>query len=639
MQQSGAPPPVSASTGVEVELDEDGEPILRKFELCHIDANGEIDECVVVYENDLEELVGTTHARAMLDDPVAQVFFSSQLNSMSELPEGVQGTIGTAPTGERYFTIADWQVRQCVANEECKLPDDIILRAMGPQAIEQIAPHSVDRPRRTRSRFHLHFGAGRLGMGLVVPAVSSSGIPFAVVQRPKKKWQDMFAMASRGTGEDQVDIRVNENVVVHRVNVFAGSEGLPEFMPAQSLIFASDPDELEPLVASATSFSCSLGAAMSKVLLPVLSRLPLALEDEKQPLLFTCENDHDAVARLQKELAGRVRVVDCMVDRVCTGRTVTPDAVTVHAEPWRGSIVPLTPGIEERSPFSSAVATLPRSQSEADYLSERKFSMVNGMHTVLAFMTLCQDYRLPGAPQPEKNSPAPAIPADKQEYVLLKYSKMPREQQLMCEAWVTLRAAQLLSTYGADSLMAWHGARTREEAWDVLLEYGEQVLEARFSQVDDVVSRVLGGGVANRWLTRLKPTQLWASARAPAAAAAAAAFDATAAAAEAEPVAFFKHATARFRQRALKRGYHRWVEPPFGSGEEARSWLADRAEELVLESKAFCKREVEITHKALIREQRKAGGKANSERVQRALQRQKAEFVELQESRSASKPK
>ena len=31
----------------------------------------------------------------------------------------------------------------------------------------------------------------------------------------------------------------------------------------------------------------------------------------------------------------------------------------------------------------------------------------------------------------------------------------------------------------------------------------------RFSKVDDVVSRVLGGGVANRWLTRLRPTERW----------------------------------------------------------------------------------------------------------------------------------
>jgi hypothetical protein len=120
VQPSGGPRPV--------ELDEDGEVIPRKFELCHMDANGEIDECVVVYEDDLEELVGATHAQAMLSDPVAQVFFSSQFDSNSELPEGLQGTVATAPDGQRYLTISDWQVRQCMEADECELPDDIILR-------------------------------------------------------------------------------------------------------------------------------------------------------------------------------------------------------------------------------------------------------------------------------------------------------------------------------------------------------------------------------------------------------------------------------------------------------------------------------------------------------------------------------
>jgi predicted secreted protein len=53
----------------------------------------------------------------------------------------------------------------------------------------------------------------------------------------------------------------------------------------------------------------------------------------------------------------------------------------------------------------------------------------------------------------------------------------------MCEAWVCLRSAQLLSKYGVESLMTWHDAPTREAAWDVLLDYGEQVLQDRFSQV------------------------------------------------------------------------------------------------------------------------------------------------------------
>ena len=34
-------------------------------------------------------------------------------------------------------------------------------------------------------------------------------------------------------------------------------------------------------------------------------------------------------------------------------------------------------------------------QSEAEYLSARKLSLVNGMHTVLAFMTLGQNYVFP----------------------------------------------------------------------------------------------------------------------------------------------------------------------------------------------------------------------------------------------------
>ena len=47
-----------------------------------------------------------------------------------------------------------------------------------------------------QARFHLHFGAGRLGMGLVVPAISASGIPFGVVQRPKPRWVEMFTQVT-----------------------------------------------------------------------------------------------------------------------------------------------------------------------------------------------------------------------------------------------------------------------------------------------------------------------------------------------------------------------------------------------------------------------------------------------------------
>ena len=72
-----------------------------------------------------------------------------------------------------------------------------------------------------------------------------------------------------------------------------------------------------------------------------------------------------------------------------------------------------------------------------------QFSLVNGMHTVLAFMTLCQDYVFPEltkASTPEggklsgDRSVTSAGQGEAREYVLLKYDSMPRKQQVMAHA-------------------------------------------------------------------------------------------------------------------------------------------------------------------------------------------------------------
>ena len=69
--------------------------------------------------------------------------------------------------------------------------------------------------------------------------------------------------------------------------------------------------------------------------------------------------------QLKAKLCGKVKVVDCMVDRVCTGLRVHPNSVEVAAEPWRGSIVVLEPSINPRNvPFSSNVVTLPKTAQE-----------------------------------------------------------------------------------------------------------------------------------------------------------------------------------------------------------------------------------------------------------------------------------
>ena len=53
--------------------------------------------------------------------------------------------------------------------------------------------------------FHVHFGAGRLGLGLVLPALQGSKVPFAILQRPSREW------AGLGNAEWQDSIAVNIN--------------------------------------------------------------------------------------------------------------------------------------------------------------------------------------------------------------------------------------------------------------------------------------------------------------------------------------------------------------------------------------------------------------------------------------------
>ena len=84
-------------------------------------------------------------------------------------------------------------------------------------------------------------------------------------------------------------------------------DGTPRVMPPHSMVFGNGPSDLGDILDRATSFSCSLGAAMNRVMVPMLEGRPVTEDPAKQPLLFCCENDHDAVVKLKKQLEGKVR--------------------------------------------------------------------------------------------------------------------------------------------------------------------------------------------------------------------------------------------------------------------------------------------------------------------------------------------
>jgi len=80
------------------------------------------------------------------------------------------------------------------------------------------------------------------------------------------------------------------------------------------------------------------------------------------------------VEELATLVGTRVEVVPCMVDRICSDRSIKRNAITVVTEPWEGSIIPLTPterlcSVDEdcRVPLGGSAVFIPRTQAIADY--------------------------------------------------------------------------------------------------------------------------------------------------------------------------------------------------------------------------------------------------------------------------------
>ena len=364
---------------------------------------------------------------------------------------------------------------------------------------------AVERPDVSKS-LHVHFGAGRLALGLVIPALEASGRPFAIIQRPSGEFK---AMVEKGGGRD-VTLNVNADSSV-TLTLITCEEDLQHITATSKLFVCSDdPLITRVLLRHSPTMSTGLGPALGAVLLPLLedvfeldtfprdqgseageyvSRVYPEMEEDSRPAMYCCENDHKAVEKLEDQMVGAMDVVACMVDRICTARTVTEDGVITTAEPYKGSIVVLSPPPCAPLPaFAGPTVAIPRTSAAANYLCRRKLLTVNGMHTTLAFLTL------------RKHESGPGVAGD---YPLVT-TKTANEQECdVIRCWAVARCCLLIFEHDIDVMKSAHGVETNAELFSSLLAISNEVLK-RFETTDDTTKRVLAGGIKNRWETRLQ---------------------------------------------------------------------------------------------------------------------------------------
>eukprot|EP00968_Pinguiococcus_pyrenoidosus_P024792 scaffold5067_cov245-Pinguiococcus_pyrenoidosus.AAC.10 len=272
------------------------------------------------------------------------------------------------------------------------------------------------------ARLHVHFGAGRLGLGLVVPAICRSNCPFAIINPPFDEFNEFIEKhrSLRAKGGNTVVLENNDEVY-GRMTMITDIEDLPilrKFLndvdrwnadaPRPGILAVTNDERLTSLlIGKAKTFSTSVGPGMPKTAEALKKFVQIEDTSEKKiiPSLAACENDHHAVEEMATKLEGTVAVVGCLVDRISTYRALdlsgeapldmlgveNPSYMRVRTEPWPGLIMipPFKPDVFAYScPFVGDQVLRPKLPAEANYITRRKIVTVNGMHTTLAFLSL-----------------------------------------------------------------------------------------------------------------------------------------------------------------------------------------------------------------------------------------------------------
>eukprot|EP00187_Rhodella_violacea_P016308 CAMPEP_0184719728 /NCGR_PEP_ID=MMETSP0314-20130426/9355_1 /TAXON_ID=38298 /ORGANISM="Rhodella maculata, Strain CCMP 736" /LENGTH=773 /DNA_ID=CAMNT_0027183655 /DNA_START=78 /DNA_END=2399 /DNA_ORIENTATION=+ len=365
---------------------------------------------------------------------------------------------------------------------------------------------------------HVHIGAGKLGLGLIVSALAEDDSrSLTILEVPSPEWEPLFK-TSRGTETGkQVKLMVN-NKDVATLNVVVTKEQYEQRVkeadetqePTRMLIITKD-DELKGLVAKrATSASTALGPFLEVALTSFLKVGGLMEKETDQGIIvYGCENDHKMVETLAEKLKMYCRLVPVLVDRICSDRKIGRNTISIEAESYEGEIIVKMPGDDDAdgeddfdakddSPWDAAdnVTVVDRTDMWA-FFRQKKILTVNGLHTTLAFLTL-DTYERPdhmGLP--------------KGDHKLITYATATDEQKRIISSWVIARVLMIMDEFPLELIFDALRDDQKKDDVDVeefcvekLANYAFTARD-RISKMDDTTSRILSGGVVNRFNTRL----------------------------------------------------------------------------------------------------------------------------------------
>lgn len=328
--------------------------------------------------------------------------------------------------------------------------------------------------------YHALFGAGRLGLGLVLPALRSLDTPVVVFQRMSadssvRGWDNV-------TAHDWVDVVVN-SLRVARLRCLLGKEE------------EVTDEELKQLLHDGTSLLVNCRSASRRLERIILAHVRscsavvqpqdlhsigecLSVHPSLHCKLFVVANDSNAIkafADQLKAVAGGVEVVPVSADRICFSRKLESGRIQVECEQFGGSMgffleersphdaFPFTPAKIDNRKDQTVQISVARTPIEQQFYEERKAYLLNGVHFVMA--VLSYDVLLASCIKKSRWAASPLL-------IWQRSSASARD----IEVFVSLHIHRLATLYGKDRA--------------ALRDYAETVMK-RIQCTPDTLGRVL----------------------------------------------------------------------------------------------------------------------------------------------------
>jgi hypothetical protein len=226
-------------------------------------------------------------------------------------------------------------------------------------------------------KYHIHFGAGNIGLGVVVRKFLKRRI--IIIQRPGDKWNTLKKFPTIKLYLNELEYK--EIFFIHHDSSNFYSSLEEKLKSGGSFFICTNNSKIiKQLLKNAESISTSLKNDGLKEIINLLNSFP----NSGHPLnLYPFEND---ISSLDSLKPGKFNIIYTTVDKICIERIIRDNTIRIDAEIYE-LVYLLDQYKKVGNEISNENVIITENKDEYDFYHNRKLYIVNGIHMIAALLS------------------------------------------------------------------------------------------------------------------------------------------------------------------------------------------------------------------------------------------------------------